>query len=415
MKKINITFLLIAIFFVGLIFNIVSTPQAAESADTWWEVQSIDTMKYSRDLAREKLKDSSFDSTIESHVRKISELGATHVAIGTPYDDEFVPYLKRWVTYARKYGLKVWFRGNFSGWEKWFNYASISPEEHLSLTREFILNNSELFEDGDIFTSCPECENGGPGDPRLTGRVQEFRDFLTKEYEVVTQAFEEIDKRVSSNYFSMNGDVAELVMDKPTTRALNGIIVIDHYVATPEQLASDVRRYAEKSGGRVVLGETGVPIPDINGSFDENQQAEWFMKALSLLANEENLVGINYWVLAGGSTSLLDDNGNKKLIADVLSQFYIPRKANVRVVNELGQAINGVSIKVGKKEFEMNGGESQELPVVPGISELEINASGYKSYTIPLDNVENLGYISLKKERENLLFRFLKYLRSLFT
>jgi len=415
MKKIIFFILLfVPIFLLIFLGHRFSVIQAAEPADTWWEVQSIDTMKYSRDLAREKLKDQSFDSTIELQIRNISELGATHVAIGTPYDEEFVPYLTRWVSYARKYGLKVWFRGNFAGWEKWFDYTSISPQEHYEMTRKFILDNPGLFEDGDIFTSCPECENGGPGDPRLTGEVEEFRNFIIEEYKLASAAFGEIDKNVSANYFSMNGDVAELIMDKPTTKALDGIIVVDHYVSTPEQLLADVKRYAEKSGGKVVLGEVGVPIPDIHGNLSPEEQAQWFKKALSLLAAEESLVGVNYWVLSGGSTALLDDKGNKRPIADVISQFYKPRMVNVRVVDEFGRAINGALVKIGKKEFETRGRSSLELPIVPGISDLEVTASGYKNYTISIDNVENAGDVHLRKERENLLFRFFKYLRSLF-
>lgn len=81
----------------------------------WWAFQSVDTMKHSRDLAREKLHDDSYDAVIDREVRSIADIGATHVAIATPYDEEFVPYLKRWVSAARKYHLAVWFRGNFSG------------------------------------------------------------------------------------------------------------------------------------------------------------------------------------------------------------------------------------------------------------------------------------------------------------
>jgi hypothetical protein len=85
------------------------------ATDRFFKIQAIDTMKYSRDKAREGLS----DEVIESQVRAIKESGATHVALGTPYDPEFVPFMKKWVTAARKYGLLVWFRGNASGWEKW--------------------------------------------------------------------------------------------------------------------------------------------------------------------------------------------------------------------------------------------------------------------------------------------------------
>src|SRR3989344_8216148 len=116
-----------------------------------WEVTSIDTMKYSRDVAREKLGDLSFDRVIEEQIKNIAGTGATHVAIGTPYDSEFLPYLKRWVNTARKYSLKVWFRGNWSGWEGWFEYSKITRAEHIKKTKEFISKHQDIFEDGDVF------------------------------------------------------------------------------------------------------------------------------------------------------------------------------------------------------------------------------------------------------------------------
>jgi len=37
----------------------------------------------------------------------------------------------------------------------------------------------------------------------------------------------------------MNKDVADSVMDPQTTSALDGIVVIDHYVRTPDILADE--------------------------------------------------------------------------------------------------------------------------------------------------------------------------------
>ena len=166
---------------LGILYLTISDKDISSKLDTKkrsWEIKSIDTVKYSRDLAREKLKDSSFDQTIDDQVRLISGTGATHLAVGTPYDKEFLPFLKRWITAARKYNLKVWFRGNLSGWEGWFNYKKISRDEHTKMIQEFILTNGELFENGDVFSACTECENGGPGDPRKTDDVNNFRSFL---------------------------------------------------------------------------------------------------------------------------------------------------------------------------------------------------------------------------------------------
>ena len=44
--------------------------RAESSHATWWPVQSIDTMKYSRDTARDKLNNSEFDAIIDSQLKK---------------------------------------------------------------------------------------------------------------------------------------------------------------------------------------------------------------------------------------------------------------------------------------------------------------------------------------------------------
>src|SRR5258708_6337361 len=110
-----------------LIAFLASTSRvSATTGAQWWPVQSIDTMKYSRDTAGQMLTKPEFDATINSQVSEIAQTGATHIAIATPYDEMFIPFLKRWVKSARAHGLKVWFRGNFSGWEGWYNFPKIT-------------------------------------------------------------------------------------------------------------------------------------------------------------------------------------------------------------------------------------------------------------------------------------------------
>lgn len=305
---------LIVIVFVGAIF--------LKSPKKTWQFQSIDTMKYSRDLAREKLRDPAFDAEIEKQIKVTKEVGATHVAIGTPYDKEFLPILRRWVLAARKSELNVWFRGNFSGWEGWFGYEKIDRNEHQRLLSGFITENGSLFRDGDIFTPCPECENGGPGDPRATGDVEGHQNFLHQEHDIAAQAFKKIKKQVTTGFNSMNYDVAMLIMDKETTRKTGGIVTIDHYVASPKKLNEDINIIAEKSGGKIVLGEIGVPIPDIHGNLSEDQQAEWLREALLLVSKNKRVLGINYWVGFGGSTRLWNNNASEREAALIVQSFF---------------------------------------------------------------------------------------------
>lgn len=318
----NKVLIIIAAIVILLVFLFGFRKETPLISPSWPRFLSIDTMKYSRDLSREKLGDTLFDSVIDIQVKNIANTGATHVAIATPYDEEFYPMLKRWVLAARKYNLKVWFRGNWSGWEGWFDYPKITRAEHTRKIEEFITKHKDIFIDGDIFTACPECENGGPGDPRQTGDIAGFRKFLINEYNVTKSLFKIINKNVGSNFNSMNGDVARAVMDKQTTSALNGIVTIDHYVATPEKLLSDIREISRTSGGKIVLGEFGAPIPDINGDMDESEQAAWISKALRLLLSSETVVGINYWTNIGSSTALWNEDNTPKAAVGVIRSIF---------------------------------------------------------------------------------------------
>lgn len=367
--------ILIAFF---LIFVPVTT-----ASEKLFEFQSIDTMKYSRDVAREKLKDASYDASIDTQVHNIAVVGATHVAIATPYDEEFIPFLRRWVSVARKYHLKVWFRGNLSGWEEWFGYQKISRDQHIQKIDEFIRLHPDIFEDGDVFTSCPECENGGPGDPRLNGDPEGHKQFLIDEYHVVKKAFQDIDKDVKANYYSMNGDVARLIMDKDTTAALDGVVTVDHYVRTGEQLVEDIKALAEQSGGRVVLGEFGAPIPDINGDLTEEQQAAWIDDAVSRLVDRKELIGMSYWTNKGGSTKLWNDDDSPRQVVTALKKYFKPKLVAGTVQDELGRKMEGVTVNIDGRSMKSTRSGEYTIAVLND-KQITLTKAGYISISSDL-------------------------------
>ena len=386
---------------------------AAANSNPYWEIQSVDTMKLSRDSARQMLYDSNADSVIEGQVNRISDIGATHVAIATPYDPEFIPVMKKWVEAARNYGLNVWFRGNLSGWEGWFGYSAISKDTHEERIRTFIFDNAELFESGDIFTPCPECENGGIGDPRSTGDVIGFRNFLISEYKNASDAFDSLGKDIKVGYFSMNGDVAELVMDKETTQALGNIVVFDHYVKTPEQLVKDIDNLAILSGGKVVLGEIGVPIPDIHGFMTESEQEQWLKHAFSLLVKSSDLVGINYWTASHSSTELWSGNGNAKQSVFVLSDYYQPKLLTGTLVNEVEIPIVNAEVSADSYKTVTDENGNFTLHINPVASEIVIKADTYSEFSIAVNEINSTDKIVLKKTEEGMLFKILRILYSM--
>ncbi len=377
----------------------------AQQTASWWNFQSIDTMKFSRDPSRQYLSDIKTLQTIsDQQAKAISETGATYIAIGTPYDEEFLPVLTTWVTAARKYHLRVWFRGNWSGWEGWFSYPTISRDEHFQKTKVFVEKNPHLFEDGDIFSACPECENGGPGDPRKTGDVQGHREFLIREYQMLTDEFKAQDKRIQVNFNSMNKDVADLVMDKPTTTALGGLVVIDHYVKDPTQLNDDVTEVASRSGGQVVLGEFGAPIPDIHGTMTDDEQAQWVKDVLKLLSANPHLVGLNYWTDMGGSTAIWNDHGDAKPAVAVIQKFYTPKVVVGTITNTAGNTVDQVTFR-SDRDNVLAVGRNFQVPYLNTDESITVTAPGYKNSTFTVSELIENAHISLTPENPDFWYQ----------
>ncbi len=385
-----------------------------EPRRSFWQYQVIDTMKYSRDRADEMLGNPSFDRTIEQHVRNIAETGATHVAIATPYDEHFVPFLTRWVKAARVHGLRIWFRGNLSGWEGWFGYPKVGEAEHIEKVRDFILGNPELFRNGDLFTACPECENGGPGDPRQTGDIAGFRRFLIESHESAQAAFRAIGVLVDTRLVSMNGDVARLAMDDKTTAALGNVVTVDHYVKTPEKLEQDVRSFGKDGSREVFLGEFGAPIPDIHGKMTGTEQALWLDQVLLRFSRIPNLIGLNYWLSVGGSTELWSDKGGPQPAVSVLKKYYHPRLLHGFVNDELGRGIRQATITLGRYRAMTDSRGHFELRYLADAGEMvTIEAAEYRPVTLPIPKGEEIEF-TLEPKQRSLVYQILQFLKAHF-
>lgn len=413
-------FLFLAAFWVGgwvfVRLSLSSDPvYYPEPRRSYWEYQVIDTMKYSRDRAGEMLDNPDFDQTIETQVRQIAETGATHVAIATPYDEEFIPFLKRWVKAARVHGLRVWFRGNLAGWEGWFDYPKIGEREHIEKVRDFITRHPELFQNGDLFTPCPECENGGSGDPRRTGNVEGFRRFIIESHQSADAAFRSIGVLVDTRLFSMNGDVARLIMDDKTTAALGNVITVDHYVKTPEKLESDVRAFGKDGSRKVFLGEFGAPIPDIHGRMTPAEQALWIDQSLIRLSRIPNLIGASYWLSVGGSTELWTDKAEPHPGVSVLKKYFRPKLLHGFVTDELGRSVRQATVTVGKYATQTDTHGHFELRFLEdGGQTVSIAAHGFKSRSLALPESEEISF-ALEPDYRSVPYLFLQFLKEHFS
>lgn len=330
---------MIVVFFLFLTLS-----PSVHAGQTMFEVQAVDTMKYSRDAARNEL----VTKQIPQMVELVARMNPTHIAIATPYDEEFYPVLKLWVDEARKHNLKVWFRGNMSSWEGWFDHKRYDdPRTHHADIRSFILQHPDLFKSGDIFTPAPEPENGGFGDPRQSEDTrQKFFDFLPESYRNCKESFSQIGVAVTCGYFSTNGDVAKMIPTYVYEQS-GGVQVIDHYVRTPEELVRDIQALYDRNHLPIVLGEFGLPIPDIHGSLSDAQQDRSIRETFAELAKHRDIIrGINYWTAFGGSTKIFSDSFQPKPAAKTITEYFSPVRVYGRVLDEWDEPVADAIVEI---------------------------------------------------------------------
>lgn len=388
----------------------------SETKTQLWEYQCIDTMKTSRDRARSWARRTDLKAHIKQEMNAIVNLGANCVAIDTPYDEEFLSYLKLWVESAREHNLKVWFRGNFSEWEGWFEYAgNLSPEAHLKMTNHFIVSNPDLFRDGDIFTPAPEAENGNYF---KNLNLDQYRTFLIDEHNTAKGAFEKINKQVKTNWLSMSGGQAMLSLDQKIIDALGKVVTIDHYVKNPEGLGEYIKHFNEKFGAQVVIGEWGAPIPDINGSMTKTQQSQFIRDLLwQMYKHKDAVSGINYWILYEGTTALYDKNFNPLPAVDVIKEYFNPSVIEGTITDELGNPLSDVEVKASDGIANANTNEQGVFNLVlpANTTELHMNKNGYgrftKKYNLEQNKKYEENYIMIN-ENPTLWQRLLRILKS---
>jgi hypothetical protein len=193
---------------------------------------------------------------------------------------------------------------------------------------------------------------------------------------------------------------------------MDGIVVIDHYVAKPEQLARDIQSIANASGGRVVLGEWGVAIPDIHGAMNEDARAQWVEKALAAMYPlGKELAGMNYWSAVGGSTELWHQGNETSKVSEVLQKYYKMQVIYGSVVDELNQPVKGARVSLGSESvFSDKNGYFEGRSVEQALS-VHIVADGYVSKDLPVVNY--FQKIFLVHKNPSFAFKLLLWLKKL--
>lgn len=295
-----------------------------------FRIRSIDTQVVSKHWAGVSAE------MIKEQVSAIKSLGANYVAIGTPYDE--VDDMRMWVREIHAQGMHVWFRSHWLEWEGDNNRPAImTPDQYLEKTSQFILDNRDLFAEGDAFTVAVEAEQAGVGPGKRFLNWEEYKQFLLLEITVANNSFKkiEMDRKIHTNWLSMNGWVAQNVITPELAKQI-GLITVDHFSPqsdtigvfdSPDRIAkmmsSDLDSMYSRLNVPIFLGEWGYQI---NQESDEEHQKAVAEAVLSKLVVKQFLIGVNYWVHMGHYSRLFNDNGGmitrERSVANTVRYFY---------------------------------------------------------------------------------------------
>jgi hypothetical protein len=417
-----ITLLLISVKVLHLTPDPNYQVSAISSVQQFWPYECIDTMKTSRDNARNWANIPNLKDLISKEMEEIKKIGANCVAIDTPYDSEFLPFLTIWVNGARNNNLHIWFRGNLSGWEQWFNYDKLSDENNLlSEINTFINQNSDLFKDGDIFTYAPEAENGGPFNQVSPAEYPRYKAFLQNEYSTCLTSFLKLKKNVVCNWLSMNGGLAQRMFDQKTVNNIGKVVTIDHYIKTPEEMNQYINTLSSDFGAKIVIGEFGAPIPEINGSMTENEQARFVDSLMQqMYKNKDKMEGVNYWTLYSGSTAILNEDYSQRQVANIIANYYRPGVIYGKVQDSKGIPIIGAKLTTsdGYNTADSNSSGNFQI-LVPANQTANITAekNNYNSQNTSFYPKQNeiINYNFTLKSKENGLSKLKDYFLKLFS
>lgn len=297
-----------------------------------WAVRSIDTQVVSKHWPNVSR------AAIQEQVGLVADLGVNYIAIGTPYDR--VEEMRMWAQEIHKRGLNVWFRSHWAEWEGDDGKpATLSPDDYLYRTDQFIRNNPDLFVSGDSFTVAVEPEQVGVGLGKRFLTWDQYRSFLLSEITVANDAFNAIGLKgkVYTNWLSVNGWVVQNQFTQELVDRI-GLLVIDHYVGQNKTIGdysdalvvaqltvNDLDAFYAQWNVPILLGEWGYQIfQDVPDSVQESVTRE----LLSKLSTRKYLVGMNYWVHMGNTASIIGDQYGSNLhyrpAAMILKSFYDP-------------------------------------------------------------------------------------------
>lgn len=310
----------------------LSSPPSSLQSPTSWAIQSVSTMKETKD----KICGQDSIVFINQWLDKAKELGANYISIETPYDNpscaSSLSYTAEWVSAARSKGFKIWHRHMPLAFEGIYNVGK-SKQNFLNLISNYIKNNPNLFQSGDIFSPIPEPQNGGIAGVTYCSlnicqfnNASDFNSWLRQAIDVSNQAFSSIGlgNQIKVGYYGFDGFIAwgdnnpdwHGILENSTIQKM-GEITIDHYPETQnETMAAGLDTLQAKYPGvPIVIGEWGT----VTNAINPIQQVLNTMGA----SKRPGVIGFNYWHMGmGGNESLINTDFTDKPQFTTVESFF---------------------------------------------------------------------------------------------
>lgn len=325
------------------------TVQITVTSNPTWVLQSVDLMKYTKDVV---CGTQPSDTFIANSISRAVELGATHVGIATPYENPTCGSSRdlavRWITAARAAGLKIWHRHAHLAFEGIYSTSKTkSPDgtRFHTATANWITANADLIAPGDIFTPEAEPQNGGIagvtycGNPSVCqfSSAADFNEWLRTAQLVSKLALQANGFDVATTLGDSNGvfvglygfdgfvtwgndnpdHVGTSKLEASTVAAMDNIIAIDHYPSA-QSMATDLdEAHAMWPNAQYVIGEYGTI-----GATTETARQTAAEDAFSAFAARSWIKGVNYWHLHWSNEGLLNTDFTKRANFTVVEGYY---------------------------------------------------------------------------------------------
>jgi hypothetical protein len=326
---------------LGIFFYI---PQTQAKLDSDF-ISSVDVMKYTKDTVINQPSSAEIESIVSAITKNIKP---KYIAISIPLDDSTdyppeskpspgsaIQFQQKWTDTIHAQRVSVIFRGTFSGIEGIYNFPKLVGADRypagtissaatdgnstwLGKIYKFILDNPDVFADGDIWALLPERTEGIFSDESSflaydRDIQQTYPQFFLDLNAVSAAAFKKINKKVITGMSANNFSEVKSGWLSPELYNSSGLIVVDHYgiTHTPQEMESDLTDAYKKYGKPIFLQEWGDYW---NKNLNEPERKVYLQSMYAVfkkLADAKILAGFNYW---GGwennSEGILAKNGN---------------------------------------------------------------------------------------------------------